>query len=130
MQRAVVSAGRNPPLPAVHFSGIPQLDSYGNLAVKLLRTYTAQLEALTKLRRGGEQTVRVEHVHVHAGGQAVVGNVSTPLSQAGGGAQVQKSDQPYETKQQTAGALALAAGSPVWSANAPRDRVRGEGSQR
>jgi hypothetical protein len=50
---------------------IPQLDTSGNLAVKLLRTYTAQVEALAKLRRGGEQTVRVEHVHVHAGGQAV-----------------------------------------------------------
>ena len=35
------------------------------MAIKLLRTYTAQLEALAKLRRGGEQTVRVEHVHVH-----------------------------------------------------------------
>jgi len=56
---------------------VPQLDSFGNLAVKLLRTYTAQVEALAKLRRGGEQTVRVEHVHVHSGGQAVVGSVST-----------------------------------------------------
>ena len=52
------------------------MDSCGGLAVKLLRTYTAQAEALAKLRRGGEQTVRVEHVHVHAGGQAVVGNVN------------------------------------------------------
>jgi hypothetical protein len=33
------------------------------------------VEALAKLRRGGEQTVRVEHVHVHEGGQAIVGNV-------------------------------------------------------
>src|SRR5262249_40010389 len=36
-----------------------------NMAIKLPRTYTAQLEALAKLRRGGEETVRVEHVHVH-----------------------------------------------------------------
>ena len=35
-----------------------------------------QVEALAKLRRGGEQTVRVEHVHVYPGGQAVVGNVT------------------------------------------------------
>ena len=35
------------------------------MAIKLPRTYTAQLEALAKLRRGGEETVRVEHVHVH-----------------------------------------------------------------
>ena len=55
---------------------VPQLDSFGNLAVKLLRTYTAQIEAFAKLRRGGEQKVRVEHVHVHPGAQAVVGNVN------------------------------------------------------
>lgn len=55
---------------------VPQFKSFGNLSVKLLRTYTAQVEALAKLRRGGEQTVRVEHVHVHPGAQAVVGNVN------------------------------------------------------
>ncbi|TXN07000.1 hypothetical protein FV222_03590 [Methylobacterium sp. WL103] len=48
----------------------------GNLAIKLMRTYTAQIEALSKLRRGGEQKVRVEHVHVYEGGQAVVGDVT------------------------------------------------------
>lgn len=48
------------------------LEAHGSLAVKLLRTYVAQAEALAKLRRGGEQTVRVEHVHVHPGGQAIV----------------------------------------------------------
>jgi hypothetical protein len=55
---------------------IPQFESAGNMAVKLLRTFTAQTEVLAKLRRGGEQTVRVEHVHVYPGGQAVVGNVT------------------------------------------------------
>jgi hypothetical protein len=54
----------------------------GNLAVKLSRTFTMQIEALAKLRRGGEQTVRVEHVHVHNGGQAIVGAISHP---GGGG---------------------------------------------
>ena len=43
---------------------------FGNLANKLLRTYTMQVEALAKLRRKGEQTVKV--VHVYPGGQAVV----------------------------------------------------------
>lgn len=43
----------------------------GNLSVKLLRTFTGQIEALTKLRRGGEQVVR--HIHVdNRGGQAVI----------------------------------------------------------
>lgn len=58
---------------------VPQFDSFGNLAVKLLRTYTEQVEALAKLRRGGEQTVRVEHVHVYPVGQAVVGNVNSTM---------------------------------------------------
>jgi hypothetical protein len=59
---------------------LPTMQECGNLTVKLLRTYTAQIEALAKLRRGGEQTVRVEHVHVHEGAQAIVGNV---VSRAG-----------------------------------------------
>lgn len=56
---------------------------YGNLAVKLQRTFAAQIEALARLRGGANQSVRVEHVHVHAGGQAVVGNVAHP--DGGGG---------------------------------------------
>ncbi|WP_236728771.1 HGGxSTG domain-containing protein [Methylobacterium sp. WSM2598] len=54
------------------------MEACGNLAVKLLRTYTAQMETLSKLRRGGEQMVRVEHVHVYPGGQAIVGAVAAP----------------------------------------------------
>jgi hypothetical protein len=34
------------------------------------------MEALRKHRNGGNQKVVVEHVHVHNGGQAIVGNVS------------------------------------------------------
>jgi len=47
-----------------------------NLAVKFHRTFVAQIEALQKLRGKGGQKVTVEHVHVHQGGQAVVGNVN------------------------------------------------------
>jgi hypothetical protein len=54
----------------------PQFDSYVNAATKLQRTMAAQIEALAKLRRGGEQNVTVKHVHVHEGGQAVVGVVN------------------------------------------------------
>ncbi|WP_342150417.1 hypothetical protein [Methylorubrum sp. SB2] len=55
---------------------IDRMERYGNLATKFLRTYTTQMETLAKLRRGGEQTVRVEHVHVYQGGQAIVGQVT------------------------------------------------------
>jgi hypothetical protein len=51
-----------------------------NFAGKLTRTYALHLEALDKHRGKGQQTVRVEHVTVNAGGQAIVGNVT-----AGGG---------------------------------------------
>src|SRR4051812_14545768 len=54
---------------------IPQQDSTGNLATKLLRTYTMQGEALQRYRGKGQQKVTVEHVHVHSGGQAIVGTV-------------------------------------------------------
>ena len=62
-----------------------QAEAIGALATKLLRTYTMQMEVLAKLKRGGEQTVRVEHVHVYSGGQAVVGAVSNQLARGGGG---------------------------------------------
>jgi hypothetical protein len=57
-------------------NGMKRLDLLGNLTSKFMRTYTLQIEALTTKRRKGEQNVTVKHVHVHAGGQAVVGNVS------------------------------------------------------
>jgi len=48
-----------------------------NQANKLSRTWATLLEALNKHRGKGQQKVTVEHVHVHQGGQAIVGNVET-----------------------------------------------------
>ena len=42
---------------------------HGDLANKFMRTFTAQIDALSRLRRGGEQIVK--HVYVGEGGQAV-----------------------------------------------------------
>jgi hypothetical protein len=44
-------------------------------AARLLRAYATQVETLRRLRNGGSQVVRVEHVHVSEGGQALIGNV-------------------------------------------------------
>jgi len=44
-------------------------------ANKLSRTWAALLGAFGKHRGKGRQKIMVEHVHVHAGGQAVVGNI-------------------------------------------------------
>ena len=49
-----------------------------NQANKLSRTWATLLEALNKHRGKGQQKVTVEHVHVHSGGQAVVGTVERP----------------------------------------------------
>jgi hypothetical protein len=46
-------------------------------ASRLLRAYTTQVESLRRLRSGGSQFVRAEHVHVNEGGQAVI--VPLPL---------------------------------------------------
>ena len=66
---------------------IAATESFGALAVKLLRTFTAQAEALSKLQRGGEQIVR--HIHVdNRGGQAVIAeNVHTGGGRIGKGAE-------------------------------------------
>ena len=44
-------------------------------ATKLMTLYLKQVAALDKHRGKGQQKVTVEHVHVAAGGQAIVGNI-------------------------------------------------------
>ena len=53
-----------------------QLETADRAVNRLARTYAAQMEALKRYRSSGQQKVTVEHVNVHAGGKAVVGNVS------------------------------------------------------
>jgi hypothetical protein len=59
-----------------HVKTIPQQDSAERAFNKLGRTFAAQVEALKRYRSRGDQTVRVEHVTVNEGGQAIVGNVA------------------------------------------------------
>ena len=54
-------------------------------ADRFMRTFAVQVEALARLRKGGQQKVVVEHVHVYPGGQAIVGNVSNPGGRDGTG---------------------------------------------
>jgi hypothetical protein len=55
-------------------------------ATRLLRMFTAQMEALQKYRgKSTQQKVTVEHVHIHQGGQAIVGTVSSQTKPGGGG---------------------------------------------
>jgi hypothetical protein len=52
-----------------------RIAAFGSAAARLIKTYAMQVEVLRRLRHGGQQYVRVEHVHVNSGGQAVIGNV-------------------------------------------------------
>jgi hypothetical protein len=69
---------------------IPQQDSASNMLNKLARTFASQVEALKKYRSAGEQTIKVQHVTVNDGGQAIVGNVSQ-----GGGGTAKNGGQPH-----------------------------------
>jgi hypothetical protein len=53
-------------------------------ATRLMQVFNEQLEAMQRLKgKAGQQKVTVEHVHVHEGGQAIVGAVTT--REPGGG---------------------------------------------
>jgi hypothetical protein len=55
--------------------GERRLPALASAAAKLMRAHCLQVETYRRLRGGGEQNIRVEHVHVHEGGQAIVGIV-------------------------------------------------------
>jgi hypothetical protein len=79
-------------------------------ANKLSRTYAALVEALNRHRGKGQQKVTVEHVNVHAGGQAVVGAVAAPGGVTSG-----------NRRQSHAQALTYAPVTPLWSENPERE---------
>jgi hypothetical protein len=54
----------------------PVIDSQIARATKLLKLFSTQLEVLVRLRGRGQQKMLVEHVHIHKGGQAIVGTVN------------------------------------------------------
>jgi hypothetical protein len=55
----------------------------GTTAARLLKAFALQAEALRRRRAGGQQYVRVEHVHVNDRGQAIIGNVKASPSKSG-----------------------------------------------
>src|SRR6476646_4827609 len=81
-----------------------------NQANKLSRTYATLIEALNRHRGKGQQKVTVEHVDVHAGGQAVVGVVGGPGGE----------DRPISEDQPHAKQIAHAPQPAVWSADKER----------
>jgi hypothetical protein len=59
----------------VGFASERRVAAFGSAASRLLRAYAMQVEVLRRLRHGGHQYVRVEHVYINEGGQAVIGNL-------------------------------------------------------
>ena len=59
------------------------VSAYSAAAAKLLRAYTLQVEALRRLRSGGSQHVRVEHIQINDQGRAVIGSVSVNQNREG-----------------------------------------------
>jgi hypothetical protein len=52
-----------------------RIAALASAAARLLKAFAMQVEVLRRLRNGGQQFMRIEHVHVNDGGQAVIGNV-------------------------------------------------------
>jgi hypothetical protein len=114
MMAAQLIAAHNAAMECYRRAMLPEQTAEGrreNLsqANKLSRTYTILLEALNRNRGKGHQKVTVEHVHVHAGGQAVVGMVD------GGGERPKSKDQPH--------AVRHAQGEEMWSTHAERNAL-------
>lgn len=53
--------------------------------IKLSNVFIQQVGLMQKLTGHGQQKVTVEHVHVHSGGQAIVGNIDTKIKGGGEG---------------------------------------------
>jgi hypothetical protein len=60
---------------AIISDGLELKQTHINLVVKLTNCFTQQANMLAKLQGIGGQKIIVEHVEVHPGGQAVVGNI-------------------------------------------------------
>ena len=83
-----------------------------NQANKLSRTFSTLLDALNRHRGKGQQKVTVEHVHVHSGGQAIVGAVGP-----GGGIAAKDEERPHAKQ------IAYAPEPPLRSADPAREPV-------
>jgi hypothetical protein len=70
---------------ALPVKSVEDVDVYARVATRLMRLSMEQMEAMAKLKgKTSRQKVTVEQVHVHEGGQAIVGAVST-AAKAGSG---------------------------------------------
>lgn len=82
-------------------------------AARYSRAFIDLLAALDRKRgKGVQQKVTVEHVHVHAGGQAIVGAIESTTSPGGGGAKRKTEGKPH-APDQVGGPSGLGPGLPA-----------------
>ena len=87
----------------------------------LARGMTDMLDALDRKRgKGGQQRVTVEHVHVHSGGKAIVGNIGPSAVEGGGEVAGRSADKPH------ASPARLAHDTPVGAVLPPLRRMHPE----
>lgn len=91
------------------------LNDYARLMNQSMRTFTAQVETLAKLRNGGKQQVEVRYVYVDARTQTLVAG-----GLEGGEAQ-QNGEQPHAPNRFVG--HASSPGLPMWSEDAGRDAL-------
>ena len=78
----------------LHEQPFEAAQGFRKAAANASRTFVELLSALDRKRgKGGQQVVRVEHVHVHPGGKAIVGSV-TQGPGAGGGVAAETAEEP------------------------------------
>jgi hypothetical protein len=67
-----------------------RIAALASAAARLMKAFAMQMEVLRRLRIGGQQFVRVEHVHINHGGQAIIANVKRRIA-----ANIAKSRSPH-----------------------------------
>lgn len=65
---------------AIRTTHLKNIQYFTNAAVKLANCFTQQANTLSRLQGHISHKITVEHVDVHHGGQAIVGNVGVPTS--------------------------------------------------
>ena len=90
------------------------IDVYGGYAIKLLRLQNEMIQTFERYRRGNKQTVEVRHVHIHSGGQGVVGIINPPDDSRRGCARMRHGPMRQADIEQSGQSPA------VWGANASR----------
>ncbi len=94
MHNTVMECSRRAMIPEQPFDSAQGLRKS---AANASRAFTGLLDALDRKRgKGGQQKVTVEHVHVHAGGKAIVGNIAPGAPGGGGGSAGKTAGEPRE----------------------------------